>query len=317
MDNHELSYLIDRMKKGIATEEEIQKLELFWRQSENTETLMHDHTDEELARIGGDMFQQIQSRINVQGASTRGLWTHTHLYRAAAVILVMIAVSVWFYASSSSMTEITTDFGERRTVTLPDQSTVVLNGNSSLRYSSAWNNNAPREIWIEGEGFFSVTHQENDQKFIVHTEKIDVEVLGTKFNVRARENVSEVMLTEGKVRLASPVHPQSDEMLLKPGEVATVDGDGFSKRTAKREQFTSWLNNKLYFDRTTLGEVALMLKDTYGLDVRFEDPTLKLKELSGEISSATEDDILLAITETFNLRFRRDGRSVIISERPQ
>ena len=152
------------------------------------------------------------------------------------------------------------------------------------------------------------------QKFIVHTSnQLNVEVLGTKFNVKSRLQTSEVMLTEGKVKLNLQDQNNQQSVYLKPGELATLQNQQISTRTVVQKQFTSWVNNTLYFDRTTLQEVALIIQQTYGLQVIFTDPNLKDRELSGEISSATIDDVLLAISETFNLEVQRKEDSLIIS----
>lgn len=315
MDQKELSNLIYRYQTGTATPEEIKRLETFWRDAHQHPDFTNDHTVEEVEQIGIHMFEKITSAIQPPTRKIhKQLWASPVVYRAAAVLLVLISVSLWFYSNSNSMTEIRTNFGERMAVALPDKSSVVLNGNSVLRYAGKWDDDTPREVWIEGEGFFSVTHKQNDQKFIVHANRLNVEVLGTKFNVRARKCISEVMLTEGQVKLGLAKNSDAAAVYLKPGELATMNNERLSKRTVRKEQFTSWVQNKLLFDRTPLKDIAQMLKETYGLIVEFEDPELGNRELSGEISSATEDDILYAITQTFNLRHNREGRSVIISE---
>lgn len=316
MDKEKLAELIYRVRNGMATTEEVEALEAYWQASQRLDTLHKDHTEEELVHIEHDLFERIHGAIGAPERRTRRLWTGTTLYRAAAVILVLMSVAFWFYTNRTPLREIRTDFGEKLAVTLPDQSTVVLNGNSTLRYAPDWDDGSFREIWIEGEGFFSVVHEKSDRKFVVHANQLIVEVLGTKFNVRARASVSEVMLTEGKVKLELPHRLDAEAIFLEPGEMLTMNEDGVSKRTVEKERITSWVENKLYFDRAPLREVAELLKDTYGLSVRFSSPEIAARELSGEISSATEEDILHAITEIFHLQFVRKGRSVLISERP-
>jgi transmembrane sensor len=76
------------------------------------------------------------------------------------------------------------------------------------------------------------------------------------------------------------------------------------------------LSGQLLFDKTPLREVAEMLEQTYGIHVQFQDEEMKSKELSGEISSATADDILKAIVETFDLQVVRDGDTVKLNSTP-
>ena len=135
--------------------------------------------------------------------------------------------------------------------------------------------------------------------------------MGTKFNVKSREHSSEVLLTEGKVKL-NVVSINENPVFLEPGELATVKENKLSKRVAEDKQYTSWVRSKLFFDEMTLQEVAIILRDTYGLDVTFQNEELKSRQLSGEISSATADDILFAIAETFNIQVTRKADDAVI-----
>ncbi len=312
MDNKKLTELIHRYKTGTATPEEIALLDKFW--SAESEAVPNDHTPEELDEIQREMFLAINDQIEREEAHTRKVSIRPMVYKIAASITIVLAVSLWWFKYSNQLTEVQTAFGEHRTVTLPDDSQVILNGNSVLKYSGNWDNNSSREVWLEGEGFFSVTHTANNQKFIVHgSGELDVEVLGTKFNMKTRNDASEVMLTEGKVRLAMGEEQNVKELFLKPGDLATVKNKDLSTRSVKHHQYTSWVDNKLFFDRTPLRDLATILHDTYGLTVTFENPALEERELSGEISSATADDILYAIAETFDLKVEKEGHAVTIS----
>jgi ferric-dicitrate binding protein FerR (iron transport regulator) len=312
MDQEKLADLIKRYKSGTATPEEIATLEKIWHSSSTGMSFTTDHTGAELENIEREMFKNIKSKILKREVRVRNpLLSRRSFYQAAATVLILLSVSLWWYANSDDIIKIQTGFGEHLTVTLPDQSSVVLNSNSVLRYSGDWDKKAIREVWIEGEGFFSITHTNDHQKFIVHAaDYLDVEVLGTKFNVKARQSAPEVMLAEGKIKLATS---DAQQVFLKPGELATLHNKLLSTRTVEKRQYTSWVENKLFFERTTLSEVAVLLKETYGLNVEFSDTDLQRRELSGEISSATEDDVLRAIAETFDLEVDRRGRSVVIS----
>lgn len=315
MDQERLEYLITRYKSGSATAEEITELEQYWQEASLDRSFTADHTAAEFADIEKEMFGNIKSAIGKSDRTVSMRPSYGRLYyKLAATLLILLSVSIWWYAQSKDLIEIHTDFGERLTVTLPDESCVVLNGNSVLRYNRNWDDKAGREVWIEGEGFFSVIHEKDNQKFIVHAaDYLDVEVLGTKFNVKARHSASEVLLAEGKVKLETR---DAQQVFLKPGELATLYNKRLSTRSVERRRYTSWVESKLLLERTTLKEVATLLKETYGLEVKFSDPGLELKELSGEISSATEDDILSAIAETLDLKVDKSGRSVNISSEP-
>jgi transmembrane sensor len=316
MDHEKLAELIKRYKSGTATPEEIALLDKFWADAEKRTTLNTDHTEEQLEDIELDMFFAIKSEIHKQERQSRkSILYRPMLYKVAATLLLLVTVSLWWYNSKNELHEVRTGFGEHLAVKLPDQSKVVLNGNSVLRYASQWDENSSREVWIEGEGYFSVVHTTNHQKFVVHGfSQLNVEVLGTKFNIKTRQSASEVMLSEGKVKLELGIDT-TRALFLKPGQLATVRDKKLSAQSVNKQRYTSWVENKLFFERTPLRDLSILLKDTYGLTVTFKEPGLEKRELSGEISAGTQDDILYAIAETLDLKVEREGQSVMISSK--
>ena len=322
MNKRELAQLIQNFREGRATEQEKRRLEAYWDNALKDTTPLDNLPPEEQEILKSEMFNSIKTRLHLKG-STRVSF-YRPLYRVAAAILLLVAVSSVLYFNlpivgehaqlDTSSAVIETKYGERRTIVLPDESTVVLNGNSKLKYSKNWSGQI-REVWIDGEGFFAVQHTKSHQKFVVHTrEGLSVEVLGTKFNVKSREHGSEVLLTEGKVKLN--VDNTESPVYLNPGELATVKENQLSKRVVEGIQYTSWVRSKLVFDKTPLNELAQILQDTYGLKVSFQNEGLEQRQLSGEISSASADDILFAIAETFNIKVTKmDDNSVIFSSK--
>ena len=322
MNKRELAQLIQNFREGKATEQEKRRLEAYWDNALKDTTPLDNLPTEEQEILKSEMFNAIKTRLHLNGS--RRVSFYRPLYRVAAAILLLVAVSSVLYFNlpivgehaqlDTSSAVIETKYGERRTIVLPDESTVVLNGNSKLKYSKNWSGQI-REVWIDGEGFFAVQHTKSHQKFVVHTrEGLSVEVLGTKFNVKSREHGSEVLLTEGKVKLN--VDNTESPVYLNPGELATVKENQLSKRVVEGIQYTSWVRSKLVFDKTPLNELAQILQDTYGLKVSFQNEGLEQRQLSGEISSASADDILFAIAETFNIKVTKmDDKSVTLSSK--
>lgn len=313
MDYYPLGDLIRRHRAGTLLPHERQQLESFWQRAMEDTSFLDALSPEDRALLKETMFAETRRQIARLEQPTRH-WIYTaRAYRVAAAVLLLVAAAGVLYWSVNRMTTIYSAPGERISVTLPDSSRVTLNGNSTLRYATDWKNDGVREVWIDGEAFFAVRHTELDTKFVVHaSNELNVEVLGTKFNVRSRSERSEVMLTEGKVRLE--VESSTDApVYLRPGELATVVGNIVSTHVVEEHRYTSWLQQTLVFDRTALADVATLLHDTYGLDVTFVGAGLAQRELSGEIASATVEDVLLAIAETFNLEVHREGQQVTIS----
>jgi len=318
MNKRILSDLIRRLREGKASPQDKYLLEQVWQEALRDTSYLDSLTEAEREILKRKMFAATQQEITRRTKPRKSVKLRPWLWRAAAaLVLLMVATGMWYW-STLRFTEVHTGYGERISVILPDKSSVTLNGNSSLRYRNSWSDDQIREVWIDGEGFFAVQHSAHHQKFVVHaSDQLNVEVLGTKFNVKSREKKSEVMLTEGKVKLdMQNTTAKTGSVFLSPGELATLGSDHqLSKRTVKQKQYTSWLQYTLFFDRTTLRDVAGLLKDTYGLEVIFTETALQDRELSGEISSASINDILYAVAETFNLEVTREGNLVFISSK--
>lgn len=193
---------------------------------------------------------------------------------------------------------------------MPDHSVVILNGNSSIRYSSDWNADKPRMVQLEGEGFFNVVHTENHQKFIVQTgDDVKVEVLGTTFNVLQRESRTQVVLNTGKVKLNLG---EKQNIMMQPGELVEVKDQTnlVVRKTVNPEIYSSWTTKRLVLDNTSLQEISVMLKETYGLNVEVPDKKLLLLKSSGSMPTGDVDFLLEVIAETFNLKVKRKGKDV-------
>lgn len=208
-----------------------------------------------------------------------------------------------------------TAFGKIRKLTLPDGSSVTLNGNSRLRYSPDWAEEQTREVWLDGEGFFQVTHQQNHERFIVHLPNgSTIEVLGTQFNVLARESRTKVVLNKGKIQLDVGEQAQK-KLIMKPGDLVYADVEAriyYRKRVDAAAQ-SAWQTGKLTFDGTSLAEVAQMLKDTYGVTIEITDPELSRQTLSGTIPNQSMSTILDGLSSLFDLRITQHKNRILIN----
>jgi transmembrane sensor len=122
----------------------------------------------------------------------------------AASAVLIVATGVWYFTSNTADSNLyKTGFAQTKKITLPDGSKVTLNANSELKLSADWSVKGDRQVWLDGEAYFEVEKKSaTHQKFIVHTKDIDVEVLGTKFNVNTRHQKAVVSLEEGKIKLS-------------------------------------------------------------------------------------------------------------------
>ncbi len=236
-------------------------------------------------------------------------------WRAAAVftgLLVSVALLYAFLKETPS-TEQTTGSGEIKTVHLPDGSLAVLNANSRLVYPAAWEGDKPREVWLEGEAYFSVTHRANNQRFIVRSaDAFNIEVLGTTFTVLNRQDRNRVVLNSGKVRLQTGPAGAREPIVMKPGELVEVAGRAgkAQRRYVNPATYLAFKDHKLVFDNTTLAEVGRQVRDTYGWQVTFTEAPLLTKEFTGTFPLENPDLLLQALRRTYHLDMRREGNQL-------
>src|ERR687885_976470 len=233
--------------------------------------------------------------------SWTGKWIRRHGLLVASVALVLM-ISSWWFRDVLLYKTVQTSFGETRRLTLPDGSVVVLNANSSLRYSrwfgSSWFNNPTglgksftgtgeatqhqRTVELTGEADFSVRHLPDQERFVVLTPKgLNVTVLGTQFTVYSRERGTRVALRSGRVELTTP-QPTRSPLLMKPGDLATLNRQGklALTRTAHPEAMAAWVDHRFEFERTSLREVAQLLQENYGLTVTITSAQLATRTIS-------------------------------------
>ena len=136
---------------------------------------------------------------------------------AAAALLCLSTWTAYLYIQPTTIQTIST-LAETRTVCLPDGSTVTLNHYSSLSYPEKFKSDK-REVELNGEAYFEVS-KKKEHPFIVQTETIDVQVLGTHFNVDAYPDNPDVKTTLLSGSVAVSNKSKSVRMILKPNEIA-------------------------------------------------------------------------------------------------
>jgi len=257
----------------------------------------------------------------VPAAPHRQLGPQWARWAAAATLATAVAGGSWVFFNAHrapAPLAVATPYGQTRTLALPDGSQVTLNGHSTLRYAATWLPNQPREVWLDGEGFFSVQHLANNQRFLVHTTAgLQVEVLGTKFVVARRRDQTRVVLLSGKVRVEFDDHQRPD-VLLRPGELVETTDDQPALLTHKKVRtapYAAWKDAQLVLDETSIAELATRLHDTYGLEVEVTTPELNRRRVTGTVPVSDLPTLLQALEETFHLQATRQGNRLTLAEK--
>lgn len=246
---------------------------------------------------------------------TRWLEMPVIRYAAAVALLCVLSAVVYlqFFDKDIQQEFITYEsgFGEKQEINLPDGTSIILNANTQLKTLKEWNGQS-REVWLEnGEAYFSVARQADKSNFMVHTDELKVEVLGTQFNVNLTGRTS-VMLDEGSIRLMSSA---GGESIMKPGDLAEYNlGRIMISKVDEPKKYTAWLENKISFDNTTLTEISNYIQRHYGVSVMIPDTLLQKRRLSGEIPNDNLDLLLSAISVAMDLSIKKVEGKVVIEK---
>lgn len=297
------SWLLDHPDKRAAVEEARQILQ-------GVRFSNYTLADDDISQLWNRIHQlEVAPPNDNHGA--RGVWYKA----AAAVALVCLVGLMYLYGLRQPWKVYHTAFGETRTFVLPDGSTVVLNANSKLTLQSDWNNDRERDIYLDGEAFFSVVHKPNNQLFKVHTkEGVTVEVLGTTFNVYDRTNGTKVVLNSGQIRLNLPTAEAPEMIVMKPGEMVEYKAQHYNKKAVDPQLYSAWTDNRIILNHTSLGEMINMLEDNYGLDVIVENQLLLEQTVSGSMPLSNADILLQQLGKAFQLKITRVENNVMIEE---
>lgn len=262
------------------------------------------------------VLERITATISMQDARpVRMRWLNNWV-RAAAVALVISAGTYMIvnHYLRPHMEQIATGYGEMRTVTLPDHSTVTLNASSAISFNEEWSDKKAREVWIEGEAYFDVKHINRTgpgQQFIVHSNGISIEVLGTSFNVRSRHGRTKVGLITGKIKVD---YNKDRSLVMLPGDYVEYANNQLSvtRKLDKPEKIKRWTEIQLTFTDATLGEIIETLQDNYGYTVKVADASLRKLMIEGDINVTNVEELLTVITTTLNVKIDQPSKKELV-----
>jgi ferric-dicitrate binding protein FerR (iron transport regulator) len=246
---------------------------------------------------------------------------------AAAIFLGLIGIGIsiisynrWGRQSIGMVVKRTAEvgYGGKSMLVLADGTKVWLNAGSRLIYPASFTGKT-REVQLEGEALFDVAQQAH-QPFFVHTGKITVRVLGTRFDVKAYREDAQVSATliSGKIQVIMNEDPEK-KILLSPHEKLTVmnvvgaagKADEPVKENELRYQVqflaqaeTDWVNNKMVFNNESFDEVARQMERRYAVHIEFDNAMLRREHVSGifEKESLSQALEILKMTTRFNYK---------------
>lgn len=227
-----------------------------------------------------------------------------YILKVAAIILFVISTSISTYyivsghnnsTDNLANCETVVPLGSQAKIILPDGTVAWLNSGSTLKYNNQYGKKN-REILLTGEGYFEVTKNKNIP-FLVHTNNIEVKVLGTVFNVRSYSDdpIVEVNLIEGKVDVATLNNKGTGNLTLLPNEKMIYNKNTQIMHSSKAiaAKSAQWTIGKLCFVDASIEKITNDLERKFDVQIKLESDNIKNEVFSGSINLNQPIDVIL------------------------
>lgn len=284
----------------------------------NEEDLLKEREFFDAMILAGSAEDAKEKKVEVQ----KHFGIRIHLFvrgvlKVAAVVAITVACGLYFHLADkkellSAMNTISVPVGQRVNLKLPDGTLVWLNASSEIVYPAVFSG-GKREVRLNGEAYFEVTHN-IENPFVVRTEKCDIEVLGTKFNVEAYSNSNNfsTALMEGSVKVTGN-DSSSRPVLLKPDqEVRLKDGRLMVSSINDYDQFR-WREGLVCFKDVAFNELMTRFEKCYGIQIVVENRHLEEYTCSGKFRiSDGVDNALRILQRDARYTFERNEDNSII-----
>ncbi|MCM0667666.1 FecR family protein [Flavobacterium tyrosinilyticum] len=197
------------------------------------------------------------------------------------------------------------DFSGKQLVHLPDGSTVLLNDNSTLKYDQNSFDSKTREVTLTGEAFFDIKHNP-EKPFIVHTGKVQTKVLGTAFNINARNssNDIEVTVARGKVQVGDT---EKIYGVITPNQQIKVNKTtlDYQQNTISAAIVTEWKNNYLILDDINMAEAVSLISQKYKVSILLDNEKIKNCRITASFLNEEDlDHVLKVICSVIETEYR-------------
>lgn len=285
---------------------------------------------EKINRLSGDV--QLLDDFNASSAkkkvyskfkANKILVVTNWVQRIAAFLLIPVLLGgIWLYFEKVNLQnslvgqvvhqEIITQPGTKTHLFLPDSTEVWLNSASKLRFPTTFTGDN-RKIELDGEAYFKVFHNK-EKPFIVKTVYLDVEALGTSFNLSAYADDYKISTTleEGKVRITNEQHPNK-AYVMTPGSQVNFypEKQDYKSEEVRVNDVIAWKDGVLVFSETPFNEVAAKLGRWFNAEIKITDPSIVNYRFTGTFTSESLDQVLHLLTLSAPIDYSVSERQVL------
>ena len=238
----------------------------------------------------------------------RNLFRPAISFAVVTAVLIVVGV-VWLNYSSFKTYE--TAKGQRSSITLSDSTEVTLNYTSKLEVNR-WSLQKTRRVSLSGEAFFHV--RRNCKPFIITTDVGTVQVLGTQFNVRMRDDRMEVAVLNGSVKVSVHKNGIDSSVVLSKGQIAVCSKGDFPEMpgTLPFTEYPGWMHGRFMFYRTRLLSACKEVESQFDVVIRIEKAQLQNETITGMIDGQSAETALTTLVQLTGNRFRHENNSYVI-----
>jgi len=225
---------------------------------------------------------------------------------ASVIISIGLVAASYFILNNSPVTVATAEVPKKET--LPDGSVVSLNKYSEIRYHPKFKGSV-RRLHLKGEAFFNVK-PDKTKPFEVDANDVKVTVVGTSFNIRTNDSITEIIVETGIVK----VEKQNQTILLHPNEKLLIRAKGQPPQIEKSNDILHqyYRTHEFVCDNTPLWKLVEILNEAYGANIVIANNQLKSLPLTTTFYNESLENILSVISETFNISVERQANNIIL-----
>lgn len=219
-----------------------------------------------------------------------------------ALIIGMIgAFTFWYHQSIHRTKTITTANSQHKEIKLSDGTKVHLNSETELSYPQIFTG-TKHQVRLKGEAFFDIAKSKS--QFIVQTSEGTVTVLGTRFNIWARNSQTRVIVEDGQVRFSA--NKSAGSVILTKDLMSEIyqNRPPSKPRIVNAKNLLGWRTGKLVFNRTMLSELAGEIGRYYDIVITIENPELETKTITAVFDRLPLEKVLYSICLTLDIKQR-------------
>jgi ferric-dicitrate binding protein FerR (iron transport regulator) len=243
----------------------------------------------------------------VKAIPRRSYWAPRLAFGVAVLAIVTMGIYLVLTLLQQPPETFVTKRGEQKDIMLEDGTHITLSYASELTVPKE-QAEQPRQVMLTGEAYFRVRHRDASP-FIIRTSYADVEVVGTEFNVRARESTVEVGVIEGSVNVRMLGSGRESSVLLMQRQMVVVRQDGIAGRVEEigSPHYPGWMHGKLLLDKASFRDAIREIEMRFGISIAIDERHLRQEIITGILDARTAQSALTALCELTGRRFTHDG----------